>query len=266
MSRHKHVKPFLIKLRSLYLWHRYLGVTAAAFVIILSLTGLMLNHTESLELDTDFVESSVVLDWYGIQAPEKIINFQANTHQISQLDTQLYFNQHPLPGEYGPLLGAVYYQQMIVLAVGGDLMLLTDDGEVIERLTTKQGIPSGAKKIGLSDDRFVIDAAHAIYTSDSDFNDWIAALPTIKTAWSVTTTLSQPASQSLQQKFRTHVLPMERVILDLHSGRLFGSFGVWIMDFAAVILLLLACSGVWIWLGQRRKRAEHKKRRQAQQS
>ena len=39
MTRHKPNKRARL-LRSLYMWHRWLGLAAAAFVIVLSITGL----------------------------------------------------------------------------------------------------------------------------------------------------------------------------------------------------------------------------------
>ena len=44
-----------------------------------------------------------------------------------------------------------------------------------------------------------------------------------------------------------HGLPLERVLLDLHSGRIFGEAGVWLVDAAALLFLLLAGSGLWLW-------------------
>ncbi|MBL1432554.1 MAG: hypothetical protein COB94_003805 [Gammaproteobacteria bacterium] len=40
----------------------------------------------------------------------------------------------------------------------------------------------------------------------------------------------------------------ERMLLDLHSGRVFGRYGIYVMDFAAIGLLVLSCTGLWIWL------------------
>jgi hypothetical protein len=42
-------------------------------------------------------------------------------------------------------------------------------------------------------------------------------------------------------------LSWERVLLDLHSGRLGGRLGVWLMDFAGLMLCLLGLSGVTMW-------------------
>jgi hypothetical protein len=53
---------------------------------------------------------------------------------------------------------------------------------------------------------------------------------------------------------RSHkTISWQRLLLDLHSGRWFGAYGVWLVDLAAVILLFLALSGCWIWFSKTRK-------------
>lgn len=47
---------------------------------------------------------------------------------------------------------------------------------------------------------------------------------------------------------RHHSLLKSRVLLDLHSGRLFGYFGVLLVDFFAFCFILLALSGIYLWL------------------
>jgi len=62
-KRQRKKKPLLI-------WHRYLGLASALFVIILSITGILLNHTESLRLDERPVAQRWLLNIYGIAAVE----------------------------------------------------------------------------------------------------------------------------------------------------------------------------------------------------
>jgi uncharacterized iron-regulated membrane protein len=38
------------------------------------------------------------------------------------------------------------------------------------------------------------------------------------------------------------------VMLDAHSGRIFGDLGVLFMDIVAIMLILLSVSGIYIWL------------------
>ena len=75
MTRHHKDKSRAKLLRSLYIWHRYMGLAAALFVIVLAVTGLALNHTQELGLDSNYVKSGALLNWYGVQAPENITSY-----------------------------------------------------------------------------------------------------------------------------------------------------------------------------------------------
>ncbi|MEK9766944.1 MAG: PepSY-associated TM helix domain-containing protein, partial [Thalassolituus sp.] len=49
-------------------------------------------------------------------------------------------------------------------------------------------------------------------------------------------------------------ISLQRIVLDIHSGRWFGSWGIWMMDLAAVVLILLSISGLWLWWSRGRNR------------
>ena len=66
-----------LKLKSLYVWHRWVGLVAALFVIVLAVTGLALNHTEELQLDARHVRTAWLLDWYGISLPDEVPAWRA---------------------------------------------------------------------------------------------------------------------------------------------------------------------------------------------
>ena len=69
--------------------------------------------------------------------------------------------------------------------------------------------------------------------------------------WSVPAALPADELAALQADFLSRILPLERVLLDVHSGRIGGMIGTILMDGAAVLLLLLALSGSWLWLRRR---------------
>ena len=52
--------------RTLLAWHRWMGIASAAFLVVLSLTGLVLNHSEFLRLDQIHIRSGLILKRYGI--------------------------------------------------------------------------------------------------------------------------------------------------------------------------------------------------------
>jgi len=53
--------------------------------------------------------------------------------------------------------------------------------------------------------------------------------------------------EQLLRLYRGKGLPLERVIIDIHSGRILGQAGVLLVDFMALLFLSLAMSGVWMW-------------------
>lgn len=47
------------------------------------------------------------------------------------------------------------------------------------------------------------------------------------------------------------ILTMDRIILDLHTGRFFGEAGVWVMDIAAIAFIILSITGIVMWMRRR---------------
>ena len=69
--------------------------------------------------------------------------------------------------------------------------------------------------------------------------------------WPSTQTLPTQLEQQINQQFRHHLIHWERVILDLHSGRLPGPYGIYLADISAIILVLLSITGIALWIRRR---------------
>ncbi len=243
----QHKKPRLKKLRSMYIWHRYIGVSAALLVIILAVSGLMLNHTDKLQLDSHYVSNNWLLNQYGIHAPTDIRSYSLQNHWLSQWGERLFLDQTEIGETPEKLLGALFYRDMLVMALESEVWLLTPKGELIEKLGGNEGIPAGMSAIGITDDgQVAVMAAHGVYSADRDLVIWQDS-PEAITVWVDSENLPADLYQHLLQKYRGYGLSLERVVLDLHSGRIFGQYGIYIMDAAAVLMLFLAFSGSWIW-------------------
>lgn len=251
MTRHK--KRARFKFRSLHVWHRTLGLFAGLFVLILAVTGILLNHTEDVGLDSRYVQSAWLLDWYGIAPPAPPVSYAVGGHWVSQVGTRIYYDATEVAVDAGPLLGAVALPEMIVVATQGQLILLTRKGGHIETLEGGQGVPAGIRAIGVSGERPAIRAAQGDYVADADLLEW-KEQPITEPRWAVASVAPQGITQGLLAMYRGTGLTLERVVLDLHSGRIVGAWGRWIMDIAAGILIFLAATGTWMWLKQRRRR------------
>lgn len=236
--------------RRLARWHRVAGIIAAAFVLLLSVTGLLLNHTSDLDLDKRFVRAHWLLDWYGIGVPRAPISFAVGEHWVSQIGSRVYFDAREL-GDFGALVGAVKLPHVIAVAAGGKVILLTPAGETVEVLAGEHGVPAGMRAIGSSGDSLVIRGAHGTYVTDAELTRWHRrAVKTVR--WTVPQTAPNDLQLQLIEAYRGHGLSAERVVRDIHSGRVLGRYGYWVMDVAALGFLLLAATGLWLWMRRRK--------------
>ncbi len=234
-----------------YRWHRRAGITSAIIVLLLAVTGLFINHSEQFKLDQHYVHNAVLLDWYNIRPPQAPSSFKLGSNWITRIGDRLYFNDTELEQRSKILWGVGSQQQMIVLALEDKLLLLSMDGQPVEILSGYDGVPAGMTAVGMNEyGELVIHAAHGDYLVDLDVLAWenyeeIAAL------WSTETRLPQQLEQDLLHLYRGKGLSWERLLLDLHSGRVLGNAGVYIIDFAALMFIFLALSGSWMWLRKR---------------
>lgn len=257
MTAHRH-KSRAKLLRSLYLWHRYMGLSAALFVIILTVTGLALNHTEELGLDSSNIQSDTLLDWYGMTAPDITKSYRAGSHHVTEAGNNVYWDADRIPGADAPLIGVVEYSNLVVISIEGSLLLFTPDGELVEQLGSAAGVPAGMQAIGVTaNGSLAIKAAHGYYRTDADFIEWHEA-DSLDATWARSMKPSPQLEKSIQASWRGSGLPLERVMLDLHSGRILGGWGVYLMDAAAILFLVLAISGVWLWGKRRTSAREHR--------
>ena len=79
------------------LLHRYGGIASAFLVLVVCATGLLLNHTDDLNLSKNTVSSGWLLDWYGIESPPAM-SFLAGDKYTSQLNQSIYLDAIPGQG------------------------------------------------------------------------------------------------------------------------------------------------------------------------
>jgi len=226
-------------------------MTGAVFFVFLITTGLMLNHTGALGLGKRYVETQWLLDLYHISAPEPPVAFSAGEHFVSRLGDRLYLDTKELPERAERLIGGLKVGDTLLIAIPGKLLVVSPTAELIERIDSADGVPAGMKRIGLTaSGQLVIRAAHGDYLADLEKLDW-RKTKTADVGWATPVTLPPELEEKLMQTYRGGGLPLERVILDLHSGRIVGQWGVYVVDGAALLFLALVITGLWMWMKQR---------------
>jgi hypothetical protein len=233
-------------------WHRTIGVCAAIVLVFLAGTGLLLMSAEPLGLTTRKVESERLLDWYGIRPAPPPVSFEADGHWLTQFGMRLYFDTTEVPFAAGTLLGAFAVssggEQEILVASTAAVLILSSDGAVIERLGSEAGLPANLTAVGRALDGSIILANGSDYWRYQAAEGAFVSIPAEPTTWASAAEPPAAVLTTLTQAYRAGSLSLERVMLDLHSGRLFGRVGVWVVNLASVLLLFLAGSGIYMWL------------------
>lgn len=242
--------------RLLYKIHRYIGLLSAIVLLMLAVTGIVLNHTEDLKLDSRFVESDRLLNWYGIKAPQAQRVFKTTHHYLSQFDKQIYLNQSVILNSSQLLQGAVETDEFIVVALEDSILLLSLEGELIEQIET-----FALEQIGINaKQQIFIKQSGKILFSDDGLLSWLQTEET-QIQWAKISSLPESVEREIQHHFRGAILPLERVFLDIHSGRFFGKIGVIIVDICGVLLMVLIFSGCAIWLKHKLRKLLHFKKK-----
>ncbi len=228
-------------------WHKKFGVFAALFVIFIVVSGIALNHSQQLQLNNNYIQTQWLLDLYQINPASEPVSFEAGGIRVSQLGERIYFNEREIAKDVQQLIGLVSANDVVTVAYDGQLIVLSKEGEIIEHLSGVEGVPAGMKEIGSDDqDDIVIKAAHGFYHVNLDELEW-KEYDHLEASWSLESAIPEKLSEDLLQQYRGSGLTIERVLLDLHSGRIIGSWGVYFVDLIALFLLILSGTGVWMW-------------------
>ena len=234
--------------------HRWIGAIAALFLVLLSLTGLCLNHADRLHLHDLRIKWPYILHRYDMLTSQDIRSVRIGENgTLSLLDNGLYHNSTYVV-ESGGLAGVYEDDPFIVVAAENGLILLTPAGELIEVLSLEQLPFDEINGLGVDDSgRAVIVSGSASWIADDDwveFQEYAGAFTLKEPDW---TGLDTETEQAILAHYQGQGPSVYRVILDLHSGRLFGWKGRTVMDLTALAILVLVTSGITGWINKARR-------------
>ena len=245
------MKKIRVTKKSINQIHKFTGIAVCIFLIHLSITGIFLNHTEDLGLDEKYTASPMILALYNISMPSQEESFLVDGIFISRFGDQVFMDNQPIIKSENPITGVTLSNQVLFIAFPNEMVLLTQEGELIERVSSTAELPENIQKLGVSGDILYLktpnqlwqssDQAQVWEVSESDFNDW-----------SKEVAMPDEQTKRIEVYFSGKGVSLEQFFLDLHNGNIIKNFGKWFLDLIAIFLLLLSISGIWIWLRKRR--------------
>jgi hypothetical protein len=233
--------------------HRSLGAFAALFVLFMVASGIVINHSNDMGLDQRPVSQPLLLDWYGLDKPAFIYSFAADRHWVSFAGSQLYLNGESVSAISNGI-GAIASGELLIAAGSDELLLLNADGRLIERIAWVGADAGPVEAIGsLPNGVVAVRSMQRVWLSNTDLINWQKLNDTsIRPQWSFSTPAPEEIQQAITKHYRGDKLNLEQLLLDLHSGRIFGTIGILIYDLLALAVGFLAISGMILWLRGRR--------------
>ena len=232
-------------------WHRAIGLIAAFFLFVLAGTGLLLLYSDALHLPSRQLDQAWLMNWYGIHTPASPRGFQRGPHWVTQLGQRLYYDTREIGQVEGVLLGVFDGSQGATdewFAITDAQLLACDDtGAVLERVGREAGLPAGVISVGRDvAGHIVLASTEGRYRYQPELGEFTADSGNAVVHWSAGTTPPAAIIDVIGKAYRGQGLALERVVLDLHSGRLFGRAGALLVTCASLALVFLAASGVFI--------------------
>lgn len=236
-------------------WHRRFGIAASIFLLNLAITGVLLNHYETLKLHQSYVTSDWLLDWYGVEAPQSVNCFEANLARVCQLGEQIYLNDNYWQDSSASILLFQEWQQEKLLITSSHLYWLTNDLQLIETLSLSDEMDSIVAAANIISNELLVETEQQdTFRFDMDLFGWEKAEIPLQQKPQQTINISDDIENDLRRHYRQRQITHLRFIQDLHSGTIIGLSGKITNDLTALIILWLVASGFITWRRRKGKR------------
>ena len=233
-------------------WHIRIGISTALVLLMLAITGILINHSQQMSLAEKRLPLWLADYFYGLdetevqalQIGELLAESKGGGLSISSHDTNI---SAPCSGSF---IGARRFSEEIWFACSQQISIyLIEDSRpyFVETLNGSTGLPVPIEQFGACNlAPCVIIEGQILSYSPSQFNWSELQSENAGNFWSAT-----PKTETQLLVAAEH--NWERWLLDLHSGRLFGNLGVLIVDLTGIAIVLLVFSGLLRWMRTRKQ-------------
>ncbi len=226
-------------------FHRWLGLVTVVPLLVACVTGIILNHTVDLGLSQRYVTNSWIEARYGMVLDGEPEAFGLDGKAYASTWDGKIFHRENIVADTGGLIGAVPLRDGTAVVTKSAVHYFGLDGELIETLDSVSLPEVPVSRAGRTSDlMLVLETATGTFTSDANLLEFTEVPADLEANWSAPATPTKADLRSWKTAFSGEGIPLDRVILDLHSGRIFGDFGKWIWDILVLGILVLSATGL----------------------
>ncbi|MBV1908718.1 MAG: PepSY domain-containing protein [Kangiellaceae bacterium] len=248
--------------------HRRTGFAIVIFLVNLAITGILLNHSEELELHQRFVKSEWILKWYGFKPPQDTICFkvQSTNQNVCQIGKMIFRENQLLLTNTSPIISLLKVEGLIYLATSEELNIYTESFELVESLNRNSSLPTPVETLSLytlamrdsgsKQETIAVSTSNKVWALEQNEFRWIEQPNTVLFPNQAKNDLIElPPNQlvGLQTRYLENQLTQLKFIQDLHSGSIIAGAGKWIIDLVGILVIALAITGFLAWQRRNRK-------------
>lgn len=225
-------------------WHARLGMLAMLYLVFLVFSGWALNHGETLSLNAREITTPWLMRWYGISALPAESGYALGDSYLAWNGEKWALGNTRLANSSEPPVGAIALDELVYIASANTLSIYQADGQLLDKLD-KSSLPAfPIIALGKAGARIALKTRSAEFFTTDGLNWEKGGAANIQ--WSATQTLPAELNRQLANILAPG-LPLQRILQDVHSGRIFGQYGVFFVDLVGLALLTLGMSGLWIF-------------------
>jgi hypothetical protein len=209
------------------------------------MTGVVLNHASHLEIRDIKIHHPLLNKIYGLPETDSYSYSVGANNKFTYQNPDVLLGNHIIGKCPKKLAGGAIKSRFIVIACENNLQLLDKDFRLIEIYQRFSGLPGDIVSMAKGEsDQIFIKTKTGTYIFDIE-QDLFS--PAIYHGDFIT-----PEKNTKMSEARNHnSITLDKLLLDIHSGRISGSLSLWLWDLVSICLVYLSLSGVWMHIKRR---------------
>ena len=223
--------------------HRRVGVVASLWLLMVAITGLLLQHSDHLNLRQKKMNWPWALKLYGLPVDSWGPAYAVGGDTVVQRGNRVAWGEHVINSLPSDVLRGAFIlpapRQGVALVFESEIWQFDENFKPVDRQLQVDGLPVPLQKVALVGDRLHIESQNKA---------WSSPWPNLElwTPDEAKVVYMKPLNFQPKGVLEPEGLAWERVLLDLHAGRWLGIGGTWGSDLSALALIYLIASGLWL--------------------
>ena len=241
--------------------HKIIGVSVCLIVIHLSITGIVLMYPNTFKLQDTYYTNSYISNLYDMYTITDVRVFDGLEEDLGVINSKIITSDMVIDTGINNIIGALKKDNLIFTLNDKNVLLIQESDFGLE-IIRETKIPFTAVSIGKDEDKILVkEEAGKIYILDEslsfslvknneiEFNEMFIVLPDEEAAIYYLHQVQGPGIQAL------------RLFADLHNGRFFGPFVMFIFAITSILVIFLSISGSYMAIKPSIKRYIYKARK-----